>query len=71
MTATMICECGKSTIINFKMGEKPIVTCECGKVMKRSFANVDIGKVLPDNVSAAGQALLWGDLPSGKSKSLI
>ena len=68
--ARFVCDCGKSLEVKFRVGERPSAKCECGLDMKRAFDDVSVGPKLPDNVSAVGQTLLWGSLPSGKDKAL-
>jgi hypothetical protein len=68
--AIIVCTEGHESKIEFKPGSKIDELCPiCGAKTRRVFKEADIGSVLPDNVSAAGQLLTWGGLPSGKDRS--
>ena len=70
--STFTCECGNSTTQTFTPGKLPEVICEkCGKKMLKKFGKVEEGTVLPKNVSAAGQAILWSDSSLSKKGKLV
>jgi hypothetical protein len=65
--------CNDILEIKFEVG-KPIQVQMCSKCnveMVRIYDDIDTGQKLPDNVSYAGNKILWAGVASGKDRSLI
>jgi NAD-dependent SIR2 family protein deacetylase len=71
---TMECkECKTQVELPFKVGTfNTKKQCDkCGGEMIRVYNDIDSGTVLPDNISYAGNKMLWGTTFGGKDKTLI